>query len=172
MPGILRVIANNVKGGAATVRLPGSVPVPEGFRGRVSIDPQRCLACGMCSYVCVSDAITGLNQARSYVWAYDPGRCAFCARCVDRCPGHALSMEQAPAPIYRMRGALRIERQIAFPPCPVCGAPHRPVTHDLLRMAFDGAVPDDTSLLVKLCERCRRRRLQRNIFAAAREGKE
>jgi formate hydrogenlyase subunit 6/NADH:ubiquinone oxidoreductase subunit I len=172
MPGILRVIAHNVKGGAATVRLPGSVPAPEGFRGRVTIDPPRCLACGMCSYVCVSDAITGSNQARSYVWAYDPGRCTFCARCADRCPGHALSMEPAPAPIYRLRGGLRIERQIAFPACPACGAPHRPVTGDLLRLAFDSAVPDETILLVKLCERCRRRRLQRNMFAAVYEGKE
>jgi hypothetical protein len=46
------------------------------------------------------------------------------------------------------------------------------VTGDLLRLAFDSAVPDETILLVKLCERCRRRRLQRNMFAAVYEGKE
>jgi formate hydrogenlyase subunit 6/NADH:ubiquinone oxidoreductase subunit I len=172
MRSILRVIADNVKGGTATVRLPGSVPVPEGFRGRVIIDPTRCLACGMCAYVCVSDAVTGSNEAKSYVWAYDPGRCTFCARCVDRCTGHALSMEPAPAPIYTKPGELRVEFAIALPLCPQCGAPSRPVTDDLLNLAFDHAVPDDTRVLVKLCERCRRRRLQRNLFAAAHEGKE
>jgi hypothetical protein len=46
------------------------------------------------------------------------------------------------------------------------------VTDDLLNLAFDHPVTDDARLLAKLCERCRRRRLQRNLFAAAHEGKE
>ena len=172
MAGILRVIADNVKSGPATVRLPGSVPAPEGFRGRVGIDSQRCLACGMCSYVCVSDAIIGSNQARSYVWAYDPGRCTFCARCVDRCPGQALSMEPAPAPIYTLRGELRVEIAIGLPPCPECGAPSRPVTDGLLALVFGPAVPGDLRAQMRLCERCRGRQWPRKMLAYAREGKE
>jgi hypothetical protein len=46
------------------------------------------------------------------------------------------------------------------------------VTSDLLELAFDPTVTDDTRTLIELCERCRRRRLQRNIFAAVYEGKE
>ena len=118
MPKILRVIARNLKQGPATIRLPGSVPVPDGFRGRVKIDPAQCLACGMCSYVCVTQAITGSNSPAAFEWAYDPGRCTFCARCLERCPGSALSMECAPAPIYRKRGDLRVSFDIALPACP------------------------------------------------------
>ena len=115
MPKILRVIARNLKQGPATIRLPGSVPVPDGFRGRVKIDPRHCLACGMCSYVCVTQAITGSNSPAAFQWAYDPGRCTFCARCLERCPGSALqhgvracahlSQTRRPARIFRYRAA-------------------------------------------------------------------
>src|SRR5690349_16247735 len=128
MAKIVQVIADNLKYGQATVPLPQSVPATEGLRGRVSSAPSHRLACGMCSYVCVSHAITGWNGPATFQWAYDPGRCTFCARCMERCPGSALRMEQEPAPIYRKRGDLRVSFDIALPACPECGAPNRPVT--------------------------------------------
>ncbi len=63
MLGILKVIAGNAASAPATVRLPEHVPAPARFRGRVAIDPARCVACGTCAYVCVSDAITGRDEA-------------------------------------------------------------------------------------------------------------
>lgn len=170
MPKILEVIARNLKHGPATIRLPGSVPVPDGFRGRVIIDPGHCLACGMCSYVCVSQAITGVNNPAAFQWAYDPGRCTFCARCLERCPGHALSMECAPAPIYRQRGDLRVSADVVLPLCTECGDPNRPVTHDLLKMAFEQTITDETRLVMSLCPRCRRKRMS-GLFAEV-QGKE
>ena len=61
---ILAVIAGNVLHGPGTVRLPDSVPCPPNFRGAVTHDPALCLACGICSYVCVGDAITAAEQDR------------------------------------------------------------------------------------------------------------
>ena len=171
MPKILQVIAANLKHEPDTVQLPGSVPVPDGFRGRVTIDPSHCLACGMCSYVCVSDAITGSNGPVAYRWAYDPGRCTFCARCLERCPGNALRMEPAPAPIYRKRGSLYVAVDVALPACPECGAPNRPVTSDLVDLAFGETITDETRATMKLCPRCRRRRMS-SAFAEALHGKE
>jgi len=98
MFGILAVIAGNVLHGSGTIRLPGSVPCPSEFRGAVTLDPALCLACGIRSYVCVSDAITGAEQDKNYLWTYEPGRCTFCKRCVDRCPGRALTMAAEPVP--------------------------------------------------------------------------
>ena len=171
MPRILRVIARNLKEGPVTIRLPGSVPVPEGFRGRVKIDPARCLACGTCAYVCVTNAITGTNGPAAFEWAYDPGRCTFCARCLERCPGRALTMECAPAPIYRKRGDLRVSFDIALPECPECGAPNRPVTSDLIELAFGKTINNDTRAVMSLCPRCRQRRLS-TAFAEALHAKE
>lgn len=169
---ILQVIANNLGRGPATVRLPGSVPSPPGFRGRVILDPTRCVACGVCAYVCVSGAITGTNEDKAYAWQYEPGRCTFCARCVDHCTGRALSMESEPAPVYSRPGELNVLQRVPFPLCRSCGAPTRPLTEEFLTRAFD-RVEEPVRELLSLCERCKRRRLQRNMLAAAAEdGKE
>lgn len=172
MPAILRVIADNLAGGRVTVRLPGRVPPPPGYRGRVRIDPSRCVACGVCAYVCVSDAITGETGAAAYAWTYDPARCTFCGRCVDRCPGVALRQEAEPLPACPRPGDLAERQVVTFPTCPECGTTSRPITEELVRRAFD-TPNDDTRDRLRLCERCRRRRLQRSLvvstFDAGRE---
>ena len=166
---ILGLMADNIANGPSTVRFPGIVPAPNGFRGLLHIDASHCLACGMCAYVCVSDAITGLEQAESYQWSYEPGRCTFCARCVERCPGQALAMAAEPAPSYAQRGALALTVQVPFPACPDCGKPTRNATDEWLRSAF-GNVDDKVRDLARLCARCRRRQVQRGLIAVAGDG--
>ena len=75
---ILKIIAGNMAAGPATVPLPGSVPTPTLFRGAVTMNPAKCIGCGMCSYVCVS------SEHR----AHDAqGRSPFCRhRCPARTP--------------------------------------------------------------------------------------
>lgn len=163
---ILRVITRNLLRGPATVRFPDRAPVAAGYRGPVTFEPARCLACGLCAYVCVSEAITGTQGATAYGWGYEPARCTFCARCVDHCPGRALSMAAEPAPAYRRLGALAVHDEVPFPPCEECGRPRRPATEELIRLAFDHPA-EETRALVRLCERCRRRRLQRGMAALA-----
>jgi ferredoxin len=162
---ILRVINANVAEGPMTVRLPASVPSPAGYRGPVVLDPTRCLGCGICAYVCVTDAITGSEDSTGCVWAYEPGRCTFCARCLERCPGAALTMAAEPLPAYGRVGELSVQHLIPFLPCPDCGAPVRPVTKELIRRLFE-EVKEDTWELLRRCERCRRRRFQRSLLAA------
>lgn len=169
MAGILRVIAENLARRRATVRLPGRVPPPAGYRGRVTMNPSRCMACGICAYVCVSDAITVSARAAVYSWTYEPGRCTFCSRCVDHCPGPALTMEAEPLPPYEKAGQLGECHLVALPPCPDCGRPTRPVTEEFTRRALDEA-SEDTRERLRLCERCRRRRLQRSLITAAFDG--
>jgi len=162
---ILRVINDNVAKGPATVRLPASVPSPGGYRGPVVLDPLRCLACGVCAYVCVTGAISGSENGRACAWSYEPGRCTFCGRCLERCPGAALTMAANPLPPYTRLGELEVQHLIPFPVCPDCGVPVRPVTEELIRHAFEH-IKEDTRELIRRCERCRRRRLQRSLLAA------
>ena len=166
---ILQVIAGNAAAAPATVRLPGTVPTPARFRGRVVLDPARCVACGTCAYVCVSGAVTGGDAGGGYAWAYEPGRCAFCARCLDHCIGGALSMEERAAPAYERPGELRLEVTVPFPRCVSCGAPTRPAPEVFLARAFPRVGPQ-TRELARRCERCRRREAQRGIAAAAGVG--
>ena len=160
---ILKMIAGNLIGDKATVRLPGRVPTPSRFRGAVTLDPDKCIGCGMCSYVCVSNAVTGSEQANAYIWTYDPGRCTFCARCVDRCPGNALSMDTGQMPCYEHPGELSTRHLVRFHACTECGDPVRLASDELLQRALDH-VKDETRELAHLCERCRRRRLQRKMM--------
>ena len=169
---ILQVIAENLAEGPATIRLPGSVPAPPDYRGLVKLERSRCLACRICAYVCISDAITGTENGSEYSWVYDPGRCTFCARCIDNCPGGALSMDPEPVPAYVHPGELAVRHQVSLPQCPDCGSPARPVTPEFLTRAFE-YLNEDMGELIRRCERCRRRHLQRNLFAlVAWEGKD
>jgi formate hydrogenlyase subunit 6/NADH:ubiquinone oxidoreductase subunit I len=161
---ILRLLADQVSLGPATVPFPGRVPTPDGFRGLVGIDPGRCLACGLCSYVCVSSAIAGEEQENHYRWSYDPGRCTFCARCVDRCPGQALAMDPAPPAPYGRPGEHAATCTVPLPACPDCGKPARNTPEAWLRSAF-GRVDDNLRDLAKRCVRCRRRHLQEELKA-------
>jgi formate hydrogenlyase subunit 6/NADH:ubiquinone oxidoreductase subunit I len=165
---ILNVIGKNVQEGPVAVKLPDSVPCPEGYRGGVAIDPAQCLACGTCAYVCVSNAITGGDEGANYIWTYEPGRCTFCARCVDHCPGNALSMEAKPVPSYFNFGELGVRQSVPLPLCVQCGAPVRPTTERFLNRAFSD-VTQHIRESVQLCERCRRYRLQKNLFLSGTE---
>lgn len=162
MLGILKIIAENLASGPASVPLPGSVPTPAGFRGPVTLNPEKCIGCGMCSYVCISDAVTGEDLGKEYAWAYEPGRCTFCARCMDCCPMHALSMAPNPVEPYEHVGERAEKHLVQFRECPECGDPVRHASEELLHRAFR-EVTKETRQLAVLCERCRRRRLQRNM---------
>ena len=164
----VQLIGANLRTERATVRLPDRVPPPENFRGEVLQEAANSIACGMCAYVCVSNAITGTEQQDAYAWAYEPSQCTFCARCVERCPVQALSNQPDTVRVYACRGELRVEHLVAFPHCPECGRAVRPAAERLARLALED-ITDYTRQLLMLCERCRRKRIQQNIFAGGME---
>jgi len=161
---ILHVIGKNLAGGPATIRLPNKPAPPPGFRGLVLHDPERCIGCGLCAYVCVSESVTGSSNDTEYDWRYEPGRCTFCARCVDRCPTDALRMSADAPPVYSRHGELDIRHIVPFPPCKGCGKPKRPAPEALLHWAA-GNIDDRARELYGLCERCRRLHYQTSLKA-------
>lgn len=162
---ILEMIGGNLASGPVSHRFPDTEPTPEGFRGQVVLDPARCVACHTCAYVCVSNAVTGQDEGSAYAWQYNPGRCTFCARCVDHCPVSALSMESVPLPAYDRQGDLNVSIPVPLPACPECGVLVRPVVRELLDRALEHAT-EENHQLAALCERCRRLHYQRNFYVA------
>lgn len=90
-----------------TVQYPEEVlPLPVGFRGRVSlvVDPEtdklRCTACGLCAKACPVDIIQivrakdekGKMLPYPESYQYNLLECIFCGLCVEACPFQALTM--------------------------------------------------------------------------------
>jgi formate hydrogenlyase subunit 6/NADH:ubiquinone oxidoreductase subunit I len=156
---ILILLSRTLVHRRATLRYPQRLAPTGEFRGMVLINPAKCLACGICDYVCISAAITVTSGDLDCVWQHDPGKCTFCGRCVENCPGLALRHEGDKAPLYEHGGELRAREVIPYPACPRCGKPARPFDERLLARAF-GEVNDELRRRVHLCAHCRQREAQ------------
>ncbi|MCB6366370.1 4Fe-4S binding protein [Intestinibacillus massiliensis] len=72
---------------------------PEHTRGKVAIEIDDCIFCGMCMRKCPADAIKVDRNAKT--WQINPFSCIQCACCVTNCPKKCLHMDKAytqPAP--------------------------------------------------------------------------
>lgn len=65
---------------------------PERYRGRVAINIDDCIMCGLCMKKCPADAITVDREHKT--WSIQRMSCVQCSLCVNGCPKKCLSMEQ------------------------------------------------------------------------------
>ena len=64
----------------------------ERTRGKVMIDIDECLFCGLCAKRCVADAITVDRKTKT--WTIERMGCVQCANCVESCPKQCLHMDR------------------------------------------------------------------------------
>lgn len=91
---------------------------PDCFRGYILFDPERCISCFQCSFICPANAIW-MKEApsRRYYPTLDYGKCIFCHFCVDSCPGGALKPTKIHDVAYRtMEEMLTLTEQMVEPP--------------------------------------------------------
>lgn len=89
----LKLISVAKKAGVVTVLYPYQKPlITSEFRGKISIDPSKCMACGACVNVCPPNALTLSRQDNVIIINYFIGRCIFCGRCAEVCPVGAITV--------------------------------------------------------------------------------
>ncbi len=85
-------------GAALKGDITGPVPMPHGFRGKLTFDYEKCIGCGMCEKVCPAAAVelypvmAGEKKSKRIVIYLS--RCTFCSECVTICPKNAIGMEE------------------------------------------------------------------------------
>jgi formate hydrogenlyase subunit 6/NADH:ubiquinone oxidoreductase subunit I len=105
---IFQLLFKNLRHGTVSYPMPHKHQCTSNqYRGLIENDAERCVGCGQCAYACPSDAIEVTRSGDNFSWSYDPGKCAFCGCCIDRCKPRTLRMESKLPPLYSTQGELK-----------------------------------------------------------------
>ncbi len=69
---------------------------PVGARGKVNIEIEKCIYCGICQRRCPTAAIVVAKDAKT--WEVDRLRCISCNLCVEVCPKKCLALDTKYSP--------------------------------------------------------------------------
>ena len=155
----LKVLARNVLQGPSTEAFPyAEAPTPQRFRGRVTMDPQKCVGCGICRHVCAGRAIhiQPREDGSGYDFAIWHNSCALCGMCRHFCPTRAVTMtnDWHNAHSQEEKYAWAERHFVPYLRCSGCGAPIRLLPPDLAARIYAHS-PVDMTALMKLCPACR-----------------
>ncbi len=89
---ILKDIVANTFSKPYTRNYPFEVrPSFEGERGKLVIEEDKCIYCGICERKCPANAIK-VTKKPDQSWQFERFRCILCAACVEACPKKCLHM--------------------------------------------------------------------------------
>lgn len=94
---LLHAIIDAVIASPDTVGYPfGELVLPEGYRGAIVIDPDKCIGCGICVRDCPTGALQLEKKSRDeFKLIHYPARCAYCGQCEDSCRHGAIGHSNA-----------------------------------------------------------------------------
>ncbi len=96
-------------------------PPEDGFRGKLDIDPTKCVACGGCGNVCPARCIRFFDDGDKTRMEFILDRCTYCGRCADVCPEECITMTLQFETVTENREDLYIEQELYMGTCKRCG---------------------------------------------------
>lgn len=103
----------------ATVQYPKErKKMPDNFRGYLLFDPEKCINCWECAFICPANAIR-MKEApnKKYYPTVDYGKCIFCHFCIDSCTDGALRTTKIHDVAYKdMDEMLTLTEEMIEPP--------------------------------------------------------
>lgn len=86
-----KTVTRSIFKGPSTLMYPKKARVYTGIaRGRIEIEIDKCIFCGMCGRKCPTGAIIVTREQRE--WRIDRLLCITCGACVEVCPKKCLAM--------------------------------------------------------------------------------
>ena len=70
------------------------IHVPEGFRGRIEFNREKCIGCQLCSRVCPAKAIEVVQDEKGKRPVFLIYRCIYCGQCAEVCPAKAITLSK------------------------------------------------------------------------------
>lgn len=155
----LKVLVRNILQGPATEAFPlKPAPTPDRLRGRVTMNPDLCVGCGICSHVCTAGAIniTPSDDKKGYHYTIWYDSCCLCGNCRYYCPTNAISMtnnwhnSHVQGDKYKMAEY----HLVPYVACEGCGAPIRVLPPHVAAKIYANS-PVDADKIIRLCPSCR-----------------
>lgn len=155
----LKVLARNVIKGPSTIAFPfREAYTPPRFRGRVTMDPSKCVGCGICRHVCAGRAIRiePTHDRAGYNFTIWHNTCALCGMCRHFCPTSAISMtnDWHNAHLQSDKYSWAEHHFVPYLRCAGCQAPIRMLPPDLATRVY-AHCPVEMTQIMKLCPSCR-----------------
>jgi len=130
---------------------------PENLRGRLEVDPNKCIGCGYCVRTCPSRLIEIQEKEDEKIVLFYSGRCIYCGRCATACPEKAIRITHEFELATDNKQDLDIVIKIKMVKCSICGKPF--ISLNMLNKQIE-RLQDKTEEQInklKICSECRRK---------------
>lgn len=161
MLGFLKILARNVAQGPSTDPFPfAETHTPRRFRGKVTMDPAKCVGCAICRHVCAGGAIRiePREDRSGYDFTVWHNTCALCGLCRHYCPTGAITMtnDWHNAHLQERKYDWAEHHFVPYLRCTGCEAHIRMLPPDLATRVYANHAQDlDFPALLRMCPKCR-----------------